>query len=153
MELRYDLAALGPLNLFAFTSAMHSEIFQYRNSWGTVQLLPPIQNALRNWRDIWQLSTTLPSISPDVLDSSDIPADRMWERHGFWKHCPEYWLLADLMVTHLSEICASPGERLADQSQADCLYGPVDSILNKYDQTSMRQVNELISSFQKCQIR
>lgn len=78
----------------------------------------------------------------------------MWERQGLCRHCPEYWLLADLMVTHLSELCASPEDCLVGQSQVNCLDdGPVDSILNKYDQTSMRQVNDLILCFQGCQIR
>lgn len=171
IDIQYDLALLGPLNLFALTSgefsgvpirlislpkiAIHTQIFQYRNSWGTVQLLPPIQNALRNWKDVWQLSNTFPTVSSlGTADGSDLPLERMWERYGLCKYCPEYWLLANLMITHLNDICSQSGtQENAGQGHSGCLDdGPVDSILNKYDQTSMRQVNDLISAFQNYQI-
>lgn len=174
MHIRYDLASLGPLNLFALTSgescliplstfcqltpviAIHSQVFQYRNSWGTVQLLLPIQNALRNWKDAWQLSTTFPKDSLHTVDSNSLPPERMWERYGLCKHCPEYWLLANLMVTHLTNQGASPIDNQIEVGQNELESsdsGPVDAILSKYDETSMRQVNDLILSFQNCQIR
>ncbi|RMJ28929.1 hypothetical protein PHISP_00140 [Aspergillus sp. HF37] len=156
MHIRNDLASLGPLNLFALTSAIHSQVFQYRNSWGTVQLLLPIQNALRNWRDVWQLSTTFPKDALHTVDSDSLPSERMWERYGLCKHCPEYWLLANLMVTHLTNLCAPPIDNQTEVGQNELEgsdNGPVDAILSKYDQTSMRQVNDLILSFQNCQIR
>lgn len=170
--LHYDLAALGPLNLFALTSAIHSQIFHYRNSWGTSQLLIPIHNALKNWRTIWELSvTSLPStLSPHVAgntaeshangngsisnDLMQLP-ENMWQRVGFCKYCPEYWLLANLMVSRLTELCISPMEDQVEIGQDEMERlddGPLDSILKKYDQTSMRQVNDLILSFQKWQI-
>lgn len=166
LNLRYDLAALGPLNLFALTSAIHSQIFQYRNSWGTFQLLVPIHNALSNWRAIWELSVTAlpPKLSPHVpshtnntYSNHDImqQPDSMWERVGFCKYCPEYWLLANLMVSQLTELCVSPTGGLVEigHNELERLDdGPLDSILQKYDQTSMRQVNDLILSFQKWQI-
>lgn len=162
VNLRYDLAALGPLNLFALTSAIHTQIFQYRNSWGTFQLLLPIHNALSNWRAIWELSVTAvpPKLSPHIMDMVDnnnhdfTRPERIWERVGFCKYCPEYWLLANLMVSQLTELFPSTGGQLeVGHNELERLDdGPLDSILQKYDQTSMRQVNDLILSFQRWQV-
>lgn len=162
MNLRYDLAALGPLNLFALTSAIHSQIFQYRsNSWGTLQLLAPIRNALDNWRAIWELSVTSlpPKLSPhaDRADDGEYSTqvimqkpERMWLRVGFCRYCYEYWLLADLMVSQLTELCMSPTQPRTELERSDD--EPLDSILKKYDETSMQQANDLILSFQRWQV-
>ncbi|KAL4972641.1 hypothetical protein BDW66DRAFT_162740 [Aspergillus desertorum] len=144
---RDGLAALGPLNLFALTSAIHSLIFQYRNSWGSLQLSSPIHHALSHWRDVWQQFTAalVPGMSPHVtVDHNHIRLEDMWKRVGFFSYCPEYWLLANLMADKLTARNAAEGaaghglERLEE--------GPLDSFLKKYDQTSMRQVNDLILS-------
>ena len=80
----------------------------------------------------------------------------MWERQGFCRYCPEYWLLSNLMVSNLRDLCAPPADNQAEMGEngLECLDdGPVDAVLSKYDQTSMRQVNDLIMTFQNCQIR
>lgn len=59
------------------------------------------------------------------------------------------------MVANLPDLCEPPIDNLMQSGKGDLEdpdNGPVDSILNKYDQTSMRQVNDLILSFQNCQI-
>ncbi|KAL4999813.1 hypothetical protein BDV10DRAFT_183961 [Aspergillus recurvatus] len=147
VTVRDGLAALGPLNLFALTSAIHSLIFQYRNSWGSLQLSSPIHHAVSNWKALWQQFTAalVPGMSPHVtVDHNHIQPEQMWKRVGFFSYCPEYWLLANLMADKLTARNAAEGaagqglERLED--------GPLDSFLNQYDQTSMRQVNDLILS-------
>ncbi|KAL2831568.1 hypothetical protein BDW59DRAFT_131602 [Aspergillus cavernicola] len=147
---RDGLAALGPLSLFALASAIHSLIFQYRNSWGGVQLLSPIHNALNNWKAIWQQFTAalVPGMSPHVtVDHNNIRPESMWKRVGFCSYCPEYWLLANLMTDKLTARNATGDMVAGTANELERLDdGPLDSILNKYDQTSMRQVNDLILS-------
>ena len=120
-----------------------------------MQLLLPIQNALRNWRSVWQLTNTLPTDPVNAINADDLLPEKMWERYGFWKYCFEYWLFANLVVGSISNLYDSPINDQAETGQGDSEYLSddfVDPILNKYDQTSMRQVNDLISSFQNCQI-
>ncbi|KAJ5308385.1 hypothetical protein N7476_009041 [Penicillium atrosanguineum] len=144
------LADLGHLNLFALTSAIHSQIFQYRSSVSTWQNLTPIHNTLRNWRSAWQLfsSTAFFSVSPHItVNDQHLDPETMWKRVGFPRFCHEYWLLANLMADRLVALGSLQGTDLAALGE-----GPLDPILNKYDQTSMRQVNDLIMGFQTFQI-
>lgn len=72
----------------------------------------------------------------------------MWKRVGFCRYCPEFWLLASLMTERLGLLGDLPqGNDLAPLDD-----GALDPILNKYDQTSMRQVNNLIVGFQTFQL-
>ncbi|KAJ5357836.1 hypothetical protein N7541_004994 [Penicillium brevicompactum] len=145
------LATLCPLNLFALTSAIHSQIFQLRNVVGSYQLLAPIRNALSNWRDIWQsFSSSFPQgISPHMtIEDLHIQPAELWTRMGFCRYAPEYWLLAQLMADRLAMLGTSQQVNELEPLEE----GPLDPILNKYDQTSMRQVNDLIMGFQTFQI-
>ncbi|KAJ5154309.1 uncharacterized protein N7500_009748 [Penicillium coprophilum] len=150
-NIRHLLATLGPLNLFALTSAIHSQIFQFRSAVGSFQLRAPIQNALRNWRDIWHLfSTTSPQgIMPHMtIEDPHIQPEELWRRMGFFRYAPEYWLLAHLMADRLAVLGTSKPENELEPLDE----GPLDPILNRYDQTSMRQINDLIMGFQTFQI-
>ncbi|KAJ5210522.1 hypothetical protein N7491_010329 [Penicillium cf. griseofulvum] len=151
VNIRHLLATLGPLNLFALTSAIHSQIFQFRSAVGNLQLRAPIQNALSNWRDIWHLfSTTSPQgiIPYMTIEDPQIQPEELWRRMGFFRYAPEYWLLAHLIADRLAVLGTSkPENELVPLDE-----GPLDLILNRYDQTSMRQVNDLIMGFQTFQI-
>jgi hypothetical protein len=118
---------------------------------GSFQLLAPINNALSNWRDIWQSfsSTSCLGILPFItIEDSIIEPENLWRRMGFCRYAPEYWLLANLMADRLAVLGTSQPE-----SELELLdEGPLDPILNHYDQTSMRQVNDLIMGFQTFQI-
>ncbi|KAL4960076.1 uncharacterized protein BDV14DRAFT_211935 [Aspergillus stella-maris] len=172
------LAALGPLNLFVLTSAIHSLIFQYRNSysWGCLDpnpnpnlntnLLSPVHHALNNWKVIWQhfASSLVSGISPHVTvdhnhNHNELEHEAMWKRVGFCSYCPEYWLLASLMTDKMTARTSSSSPTGTGTGNPGTMHelglglglgrlddGPLDSILNKYDQTSMRQVNDLILS-------
>jgi hypothetical protein len=163
------LADLGHLNLFALTSGMsslirlyknrltkslclaiHSQIFQYRSSVSTWQNLTPVRNTLSNWRSAWQLfsSTAFFGISPHItVDDNHLEPETMWRRIGFFQFCHEYWLLANLMADRLVTLGTLQSNDLPTLGD-----GPLDPILNQYDQTSMRQVNDLIMGFQTFQI-
>lgn len=131
--------------------AIHSQIFQFRSAVGSFQLRAPIQNALSNWRDIWQLfSSTFPQgITPHVtIEDPHIQPEELWKRMGFFRYAPEYWLLAHLMADRLAVLGTSKPETELEPLDE----GPLDPILNRYDQTSMRQINDLIMGFQTFQI-
>ncbi|KAJ5520380.1 hypothetical protein N7463_000833 [Penicillium fimorum] len=151
LNIRHLLATLGPLNLFALTSAIHSQIFQFRSAVGSFQLRAPIQNALSNWRDIWHFfSTTFPqgTMPHMTIEDPHIQSEELWRRMGFFRYAPEYWLLAHLMADRLAVLGTSKPENELEPLDE----GLLDPILNRYDQTSMRQINDLIMGFQIFQI-
>lgn len=82
----------------------------------------------------------------------------MWKRIGFMRHAPEYWLLADLIVQHLSAPAEDEIEMIASAMSAQrppskTGNNSINPLLNKVDETSMQQVNMLISDFQNFGIR
>ncbi|KAJ6166578.1 hypothetical protein N7470_002025 [Penicillium chermesinum] len=128
-----------------------TRIFQYRSSVSTSQNLSPICNTLRNWRSAWDMfaSTSSSGDSPHItIGGGCLQLDTMWKRIGFCRHCPEYWLLAKLMADRLSLLGST------QQGNEQVLHdnGPLDPILRNYDQTSMRQVNDLILGFKAFQL-
>ena len=76
----------------------------------------------------------------------------MWQRVGFSRFCSEYWLLAKLIVDRITDRAQRKEHAFVDAS-AGTEFGSDDrstpTILDNYDETSMRQVNDLISEFQK----
>lgn len=74
----------------------------------------------------------------------------LWKRVGFMRHSPEYWLLAKLLVDRLS----SPVDRIlgSDSAHLETVGEMHEPILTRYDQTSMLQVNDLITGFQDVHI-
>lgn len=84
-----------------------------------------------------------------TIDDPQIKPQELWTRMGFCRYAPEYWLLAQLMADRLSFLGTSQQVNELEPLEE----GPLDPILNQYDQTSMRQVNDLIMGFQTFQIR
>ncbi|KAK3495815.1 hypothetical protein B0T13DRAFT_530519 [Neurospora crassa] len=158
------LARLGPLNLFVVVSVFHSMIFQHQNLFGVEGQLVPIRNGLDNWITIWELwCDHWSSTPPHCMAASDnlTPAN-MWKRIGFIRCSAEYWLLGSLLTDRIARktsggVRENQGKGSSPDSYPDELTGSGkgksnDPILIKYDQTSMRQVNELISNFKKIQL-
>jgi hypothetical protein len=78
----------------------------------------------------------------------------MGSRIGFVRHAAEYWLLANVIADRLLT-CNSDqvGTSYSIQRETNLAVGTgAESIPPKYDQTSMQQVNDLISVFQRMQI-
>lgn len=125
-------------------------VFQYQSFFSAGHLLPRTHNALDNFKDIWHIhQTECIGKPPHTMINEDFPAPTaMWRRVGFCRHAGDFWLLAKVKVDRLSA---------ADVLQTKSVIGDADDdngdfddpILNKYDQTSMRQVNDLIADFQK----
>ncbi|OAP55566.1 hypothetical protein AYL99_10539 [Fonsecaea erecta] len=171
-DVRLALADLGPLNLFAMTSALHSLIFHHQSSFSCQGSLDPIQHALESWRRVWHVYLTRFSReSPHCTVECDIDRlepDELWRRVGFMRHANEYWYLANLMVERLSAAPPPPPplltEAVATTASIEASLGQGQSplsapgnetigpLLDKYDETSMQQVNTLISDFQMFRI-
>lgn len=176
MRLCMDFADLGPLNLFAIVACnelrthslnlgpnalttwmpadFHSSVFLRQNSFAARDC-SAIHTALSNWKMVWEAySSQVSNHPPHAMVPRDqaIPGLNMWKRIGFMRHSPEFWLLATVVVDRLSppgartEPSTSSGNAISGMKHAA---GP---LLAEYDQTSMRQVNDLIAKFQKVQI-
>lgn len=141
-------------------------IFQHQNLFAVEGQLVPIRNGLRNWIGIWEEYAAFPSsFSPHGLLQEDCPAPPalMWKRVGFVRFSPEYWLLGSLLTDRLSATTVTPpsDQPSASGNLSGLFQTPsntrgkarsAEPILEKYDQTSMRQVNDLITDFQKFNI-
>lgn len=147
--------------LSCFT-AIHYMIFQHQNLFGVEGQLVPIRNGLRNWIGIWERYAELPfSASPHGIlqDNDALTPELMWKRVGFVRFSSEYWLLGSLLTDRISSTIitspyhpsqgSSPPGAFQDSSNARGKARSAEPILDKYDQTSMRQVNDLITDFQK----
>ncbi|KEF62504.1 uncharacterized protein A1O9_00477 [Exophiala aquamarina CBS 119918] len=153
------LADLGPLNLFAMTSTLHALVFHHQSTFSCHGSLDSIKTVLDSWSSVWQTYIQKFSVdqrhSPIPLGSQDLEPEEMWKRVGFMRHAEEYWLLAKLMVDNLScseespvtekHIVSDHGRVSFDATECRS----VDPLLNEYDETSMEQINALISDFRK----
>jgi hypothetical protein len=140
-------------------AAFHYIIFQHNQNPTVVQgQLGPIENALSNWKSIWAAYCAHHPPTALHVDSGNANANAatMWKRIGFSRYCAEFWLLAALLLarisaasTHQHQLGQSDiGGEGSDLSRARI----VEPVLDKYDQTSMRQVNDLITDFGKVQL-
>ena len=121
--------------------------------------LEAVRRGLDNWYAMWEVYSAKFSTLPFhvIVPDNGITVDNAWQRVGFMRHSPEYWLLARLLVDRQEyrdslEDDALSGE-IPDFSAALAGETPLSSQgLSKFDQTSMRQVNDLISEFDKVHI-
>lgn len=69
----------------------------------------------------------------------------LWKRIGFMRHAGEFYLLAKIMVEYVER---GQRKRKAANSHSSMLPPVVKPFgFEKYDETSMQQVNDLIVSF------
>ncbi len=125
-------------------------IFQHQQTFAPDAHLMPVRNALESWFATWQLYQQDLSAPPRhcPLREEAITPHNMWKRIGFVRYCSEYWLLAKLITERISA-----GTWMSDgfNQAGNELHRQGDSVtvLDKYDETSMQQVNDLISQFQQ----
>ena len=131
-------------------------MFQHQNSIGEYGHLTAIRHALDNWKPIWEQYCNKLSYAPphNMVIGGALTTDNAWRRIGFYRHAHEYWLLASVIIDRIARKGAASSE---DDQRSRVKASPEgstpDPILTRYDQTSMRQVNDLIADFQKFQIR
>jgi len=86
---------------------------------------------------------------------SSFDVSQMWKRVGFTRHAPEFWLLAKIVLERLEadrrqpEGTHSSGNECGNIIDVLSLGSPV---LDKYDETSMGQVNDIITMFQRLNV-
>ena len=129
-------------------------IFQAQQTFNVLATVQPLSHALENWIVVWHVYTGalqhLPSHNT-IVDEPMTPSN-MWKRVGFSRFADEYWLLARLITEKMKaaaeqvELFGNPGvDSLAPTEVPD----DDEAILSSYDETSMQQVNNLISDVQK----
>ncbi|KAF3394654.1 hypothetical protein F1880_005444 [Penicillium rolfsii] len=99
-------------------------------------LAPPtafvnIERGMKNWKNAWD-KMHVPSNLDD--DNVDDPPKEAWRRYGFMKSAWEYWLLCNVLL----------GSTRSDSGDNS---GVAKRTLDKYDQTDMEQVRQLITQF------
>lgn len=131
--------------------AFHALIFQHQNSFGGHDQLRAVRNGLDNWKSVWETYSDEFSFSPPhvMVNRDNLSPNELWKRVGFMRHSPEYWLLAKLLVDRLAS-----SDGLMSSSDPATIDGGAthEPILTRYDQTSMLQVNDLITGFQNVHI-
>lgn len=147
------LAQAGVLNLWTIVSAFHNLIFHIDPGFGSESQSVAMENAITNWRNIWRLrsvngfkdSYRLADLepSPPLLERKEA-----WKRTGFMRRAPEYWLLAQAKLERLQSTQRSLEAAETLSGRDNWLCNVPGTVLPKYDETSMEQLNEFISSFQ-----
>ncbi|EXJ91674.1 hypothetical protein A1O3_00224 [Capronia epimyces CBS 606.96] len=153
IETRAYLSQCGVLNLWTIVSSFHSFLFNIDPVFGSDAQFETLRNAITNWMVVWDLRFepgfsdcygTHDPLGPQCMTEPDKP----WKRIGFYRNAPEYWLLARIMLEKVesSRQTANAGESLLGRE--DWRRTGVSPILSRFDETSMDQVNDLITSFQ-----
>lgn len=79
-----------------------------------------------------------------------IPTDEpsMWKRSGFWRHAPEYWLLARLGLdrSEFSSLSSSKTDGGRDDDDGD------GDDQHPHEDMSMLRIKEMIGSFQRARV-
>lgn len=132
-------------------TALHSMVFQSQQVFGYDDQMAPIRTGLDNWFNTWQAYVQHYSISPthQPRPIEDHTLGTLWQRIGFCRSADEYWMLAKLMVNRVAISNHVESNRMTDDASSTVQEEAKEEILGKYDETSMRQVNELIADFQR----
>jgi hypothetical protein len=116
-----------------------------------------IHNALHNWQSVWELYSLDFSTGPPHMmvdnDMSMLAPQDMWKRVGFMQHADEFCLLAVLMKDRIVLKSAQQRQEVSLDSSTRDHGRIVDPVLNEYDQNTMRQINDLITSFETIQMQ
>jgi hypothetical protein len=133
-------------------------MFQCQASFIHEPSLGPLRNALANWKQIWLLHDSCEDLGVDTsadqeASGSTFDPGAMWKRVGFMRNAPEFWLLAKLVLERLEtgrhEEDGTDSLGSGKRSDVPSLGFPV---LDKYDETSMSQVNDIITMFQRLNV-
>lgn len=152
-ELQQYLAQSGVLNLWTIVSAFHVLLFHVDPGFGSDSQCQVLRNAICNWRSIWNMRLEdnfedLCGIRNLLRAQSAPEANASWKRIGFMRNAPEYWLLARIILERLESTQQSLDAAESLSGQSGWRYNLTASVLPKYDETSMDQLNEFITSFQ-----
>lgn len=93
----------------------------------------PIQHGLTNWKEIWNHHEMLEQGGTQLSSLSSLASpSECWKRTGFMEYAPEYWTLAQAIIT---SVFTTP----ANESG----FG-LGLLLNRVDENGMGQLNRFI---------
>ncbi|CAN9190844.1 unnamed protein product [Alternaria alternata] len=108
--MRRTFANLSVLNMFTIVHALYLQVYSLENSAMTAPdttRKTSVENALRNWQQLWPSHTRDMELVDLLGKESDLST--MWQRIGFMRYAPEYWLIAYSTVKKMykqnDEIC------------------------------------------------
>ncbi|CAN9263548.1 unnamed protein product [Alternaria alternata] len=93
--MRHTFAHLSVLNMFTIVHALYLQVYSLANSSMTAPdttRMTSVENALRNWQQSWPSHTRDMELVDLLGKDSDLST--MWQRIGFMRYAPEYWLIA-----------------------------------------------------------
>jgi hypothetical protein len=93
--MRHTFANLSVLNMFTIVHALYLQVYSLENSAMTAPdttRMTSVENALRNWQQSWPSHTRDMELVDLLGKESDLST--MWQRIGFMRYAPEYWLIA-----------------------------------------------------------
>ena len=93
--MRRTFAHLSVLNMFTIVHALYLQVYSLENSAMTAPdttRMISVENALRNWQRSWPSHTRDMELVDLLGKESDLST--MWQRIGFMRYAPEYWLIA-----------------------------------------------------------
>jgi hypothetical protein len=99
-----------------------------------------IRNALDGWYKAWNARSNLGQ-SEAVQDNSQAEG---WRRDGFIRHADEFRALALMSLDDVDSSGRKGTGKPSDKNNSRSPYG----LLDQYDETSMRQVADLMLAFQ-----
>lgn len=106
-------------------------VFQLQNAMAPPEAFQRIENALQNWKVVWVYRKVVFLYSDDVDGTDTLP--HMWKRAGFMKYACEFWLLCSVIL-----------QRIRPNEHESCPPAVPGRALRKFDQTDMKQVNDLM---------
>ncbi|OQE40156.1 hypothetical protein PENCOP_c006G03600 [Penicillium coprophilum] len=128
-------AHFGNINLFILVTALHTLVFQLQNAMAPPEAFRRIENALQNWRKVWAYRRLSLCHLDDAFDGNSLL--HMWKRTGFMKDALEFWLLCNVIL-----------ERIRPADGRDDLNTMPGRVLKRFDETNMKQVNDLMKQFE-----
>jgi len=132
---------MSVLNLFTIVTALHCLVFHVQTSLTCLSpKTSPIRDALEHWKSAWDARINLepPKSGRDESQVKD------WQRIGFMRHAHEFRLLALLSLEKLGSSMRNKCERSLDEATSQGQH----RALGRYDETSMKQVADLMLAFQ-----
>ena len=129
---------LEDLNTAKVTIALYSLAFQHSKSIPFPGTMSALRGALRTWKTLWDARSNLCYSIPEIegMEVAELSG-------GFMQHAPEIKLLAEVILEQVESMPIG-GNRHANKG--DCQQK--HKLPDKYDQTSMQQVADLVCEFQ-----
>ncbi|KAH8642315.1 hypothetical protein IG631_05257 [Alternaria alternata] len=103
--MRRTFAQLSVLNMFTIVHALYLQVYSLENSAMTAPDttgMTSVENALRNWQQSWPSNTRDMELVDLLGKESDLST--MWQRIGFMRYAPEYWLIAYSTVKRMYKL-------------------------------------------------